>query len=111
MFPSAQLSDACGIITIDGLGVLGGDYTLLENPSDNHSRPAWIGTSTNTHSLTLSYLQNVGVWAIGANGLFNAFAAVDSVVPPAQSRLWQVFNNETSAFEASGNIVAVSCPG
>lgn len=111
VFPSAQLSEACGIITIDGLGVLGGDYTLLD-PRDKYTRPAWIGTSTNTHSLTLSYLQNVGVWAIGANGLFNAFVAVDSVMPPARSRMWQIFNQESSAFEGSGNnVVAVSCPG
>lgn len=109
VFPSAQLSGACGIVTIDGLGALDGDYTLLENPEGQ--RPAWIGTSMYTQNLALSYLQDHRVWAIGANSLVHAFVQIDSVMPPARSSLWQIFNEELSAFEGSGTVVSFFCPG
>jgi len=108
-FPSAQTSGACGIITIDGLGVLNGDYTLLENP--NGRRPAWIGATAYAQNRILSYLEDERVWAIGTNNLVQAFSEIDSVTPPAQSSLWQIFNEELSVFEASGTFVTVSCPG
>lgn len=49
VFPSAQHSAACGIINIQGLGPLDGDYTLLHDKLDTaQGRPAWIGTSAYT---------------------------------------------------------------
>lgn len=109
VFPSAQLSGACGIVTIDGLGALDGDYTLLEKPKGR--RPAWIGTSMYTQNLALSYMQDERVWAIGANNLVRAFVEIDSVMPPARSSLWQIYNEGLPAFEGSGTIVSFSCPG
>ena len=109
VFPSAQLSGACGITPIEGLGVADGDYTLLDDPSS--SRPAWIGTSPYIQHLVLSYLQDEGVWAIGGNNLFHAFLRVDAAMPPVYSSLWQVFDHESSAFHGSGKVVSISCPG
>lgn len=111
-FPSAQVSAACGIISIDGLGELDGDYVLVNSADVTlRNKPTWIGTSGNSQKLALSYLPDEKVWAIGANGLIRAFLEIDSGIPSAQSSRWHVFNEESSAFEGIGNIVSISCPG
>lgn len=112
IFPSAQVSATCRIITIDGLGVLDGDYVLVDNLDVAEITPAWVGTSAYTQALVLSYRPDDGVWAIGADGLAHAFLEVDSGMPPARSSQWQVFNPGSSVFEGAGNaVVSISCPG
>lgn len=110
-FPSTQLSAACSIINIDGLGPLGGDYSLLHDMNSTENRPTWIGTSANTQHLLLSFQPVVGGWAIGSTSWSRAFLPVDSKMPPTQSSRWQVFNDGLSSFEGTGKIVSISCPG
>lgn len=112
IFPSAQVSTTCRIITIGGLGELDGDYVLVDNLDLAETTPTWAGTSAYTQALVLSYRPDPGVWAIGADALAHAFVAADPGMPPAQSSQWQVFNPESSVFEGAGNaVVSISCPG
>lgn len=110
-FPSTQLSAACGIINIDGLGPLDGDYSLVHDMNATEDRPAWIGTSANTQDLLLSFQPVVGGWAIGSTSWSRAFLPVNSKMPPTQSARWQVFIDGFSSFEEIGKIVSISCPG
>ncbi|CAN0428197.1 unnamed protein product [Ectocarpus sp. 12 AP-2014] len=107
-FPSTQLSAACGIINIDGLGPLDGDYSLLHDMNSTENRPTWIGTSANTQHLLLSFQPVVGGWAIGSTSWSRAFLPVGSKMPPTQSSRWQVFNDGLSSFEGTGKIVSIS---
>ncbi|CAM9964563.1 unnamed protein product, partial [Ectocarpus sp. 12 AP-2014] len=106
-FPSTQLSAACSIINIDGLGPLDGDYSLLHDMT-TENRPTWIGTSANTQHLLLSFQPVVGGWAIGSTSWSRAFLPVDSKMPPTQSSRWQVFTDGLSSFEGTGKIVSIS---
>ncbi|CAM9914492.1 unnamed protein product, partial [Scytosiphon promiscuus] len=119
VFPNAQLSAPCAIITVGGLGPLDGDFTLVDDDSSLPSsptkmiqrRPVWIGASTRTEHLALSYQPEQGVWTIGgAYGLTNAFVRVDSTLPPAQSAMWSIFRERSSRFEKVDNVVTISCP-
>lgn len=112
VFPNAQSSAPCAIITIDGLGPLDSDYTLIDDPAGMaQRRPTWIGTS-NTQHLALSYQPADGLWTIGGvDGLTAAYVKVDSSLPPAHSSLWRVFREHPARFERVDNIVIISCPG
>lgn len=119
VFPNAQFSAPCAIITVDGLGPLDGDYTLLDDDfavlgsqTKMAQRPAWIGASAYKVHLALSYQPEHRVWTIGgAYGLTNAFVQVDSRLPPTRSTMWSVFREGSSLFERVGNAVTISCPG
>lgn len=112
IFPSAQVSTICSIITIGGLGVLDGDYVLVDNLDTAETTPTWAGTSAYTQALVLSYRPDDTVWAIGAGALAHAFVEAHSGMPPSQSSQWQVFNPESSVFEgAESTVVTISCPG
>lgn len=114
-FQQDKIAEPCVIITIDGLGSLDGDYSLLDNsPSPQGGKPSWIGTSADTQDLLLSWQPLEHMWAIGIRDtdLFHAFVRADNgSLPPTYSSWWQVFDPDLSAFKAADTTVAVRCPG
>lgn len=114
VFPSAQFSPACGIISIEGLGPLDGDYTLVDELTEINGIPAWISTSEGTHYLLLSWQMDERVWTIGEYGLgvFLAFVEGAPDLPPSRSSRWQRYVPQSvSVFEEVENVVSVACPG
>lgn len=103
-----QLSGACRIVAIHGLGSLDGDYILADEPTVGHER--WHGVSMSIQNLVLSYLAEEGVWSIGAEDWNRAFLNGDPGIPPAQSSQWQIYNTNSSVFEDVGGVVSISCP-
>lgn len=112
-FPSAQFSSACGIIAIEGLGSLDGDYTLVDELMEMDGIPAWIGTSVDTRNFLLSWQMNERVWTIGKYGLsvYRAFVGGAPDVPPSTSSRWQLYTRSMSAFEEVDHAVSITCPG
>ncbi|CAM9533255.1 unnamed protein product [Ectocarpus fasciculatus] len=112
VFPSAQVGAPCSIVSVEGLGPLDGDYSLLEDQADTaQRRPAWMSTSEKTGGghMALAYNDIQGVWTIGgAYDRSSAFVEVDSALPPAHSSMWNVYNGDSSGFERVGNAVAIS---
>ncbi|CAM9232400.1 unnamed protein product [Ectocarpus fasciculatus] len=111
LFPSVQLSAACGIVTVDGLGALDSDYVLRDDLDTSHGRPTWIGAVSHTQHLALSYHPVEAVWTIWAPGSIYAFVRAKSEMPPPQSSRWQIFNASSTSFEGVSGIVSISCPG
>lgn len=114
VFPHAQYSAACGIITIEGLDYMDGDYVLLDKSASPGESPAWIGASQETQDLVLSWQPLGGVWTIGVRDLprfARAYLPVESDMPPAYSSRWQIFDVDSSDFEEVGNAVSIYCPG
>lgn len=103
-----QLSGACGIITIHGLGSLDGDYALADEPTVGQKR--WHSTSVSNQNLVLSYLTVEGVWSIGAQDWSREFLKGDPGIPPERSLRWQIYNTNSSVFEDVGGVVSISCP-
>lgn len=113
VFPSAQLSSACGIVAIEGLGPLDGDYTLVDELMETNGILAWIGTSVDTQNFLLSWQMHERVWTIGKYGLsvYRAFVEGDPDVPPSTSSRWQMYNRSVSVFEEVDHAVSITCPG
>lgn len=115
VFPSAQFSPACAIISIEGLGPLDGDYALVDELTEVNGTPAWTGTSAGNRRRVLSWQAAERVWAIGEYGLrvpiFRAVVKGTSNVPPSRSSRWQLYSKSTFVFEEVENVVSVSCPG
>lgn len=121
-FPNAHASAACGIVSVDGLGWLDGDYTLADTSRWSGGKPAWIllrPESPYTVLLAWSGLESVWAMSFGeenANLRYAAFLPAGSYpatgqVPPAHSSRWQIFENKSSRFEENKNMVTISCPG
>ena len=115
VFPSAQFSLACAIISIEGLGPLDGDYALVDDLTEMNGTPAWIGTSAGTRRRLLSWQIAERVWAIGEHGLsipiFRAFVGGASSAPPSRSSRWQMYSKRKFVFEEVENMVTIACPG
>lgn len=115
IFPNAQRSAACRIITLEGLGLgLDGDYTLVDELASAHGgKPVWIGTSPDMQHQVLAWQPTWRAWTIGIRGfsVFRAFAAVDTEMPPAYSSQWEVRTGDPNVFEVVSNAVSIFCPG
>lgn len=115
VFPNAQLSAACGIVTLEGLGLgLDGDYTLADELASVHGgKPVWIGTSPDMQHQVLAWQPTWRAWTIGIRGfsVFLAFAPVDTDMPPAYSSQWQVLTEDPNVFKVVSNAVSIFCPG
>lgn len=115
VFPSAQFDAACSIIEVAGLGLLDGDYSLLDrNPRAAAAEPpSWIGMSGHSKHALLSWHSVERVWTIGMHGLnvYRAFVPFEPDIPPSRSTQWRVFDAQLSAFRNWSNDVSISCPG
>lgn len=115
IFPNAQLSAACAIITVEGLGLgLDGDYTLVDELASAHGgKPVWIGTSPDMQHQVLSWQPIWNAWTIGIRGfsVFRAFAPQDTDMPPAYSSRWEVLTEDPNVSTVVSNAVSIFCPG
>lgn len=114
VFPSSQFSPACGIINIEGLGPLDGDYALIDELTETNGIPAWISTSEGKEHLLLSWQMDELVWTIGEFGwsVFLAFVEGAPDVPPSKTSRWQRYVPQSaSVFEEVENVVSITCPG
>lgn len=116
VFPSAQFTSSCGIITVQGLGLdLDGDYTLVDELAPDHEgKPAWIGTSPGRQYHLLSWQPVARAWAIGihgSSGVYRAFVQTDSDLPPTYSSRWQLLAKNPDISEEVRHVVSITCPG
>ena len=115
-FPSAHLSPACGIIDVEGLGPLDGDYTLVDELMEMNGIPGWSSASAGTPTFLLWWQMDQRVWTIRKHGLstFHAFVEGAPDVPPSTSSRWQMYtcNQNVSVFEEVDHaVVSITCPG
>lgn len=116
VFPSAQFTSSCGIITVQGLDPdLDGDYTLVDEvAADHEGKPAWIGTSLGRQYHLLSWQPEARAWAIGihgSSGVYLAFVQIESGLPPAYSSQWQLLAKNPQISEEVRHVVSITCPG
>lgn len=117
IFPSAQFTAACGIITIQGLGsALDGDYSLVDDLAlASGERPAWIGTTQDRQDLLLSWQPVARAWTIGIRGLsgaaYCASVQSDFNLPPAHSSRWRLLGEDRHIAEEVDHVVSIYCPG
>lgn len=112
-FPRAQPGAACDTLSVQGLGALDGEYSLVDEVVHSVDKPRWIRVIPNGPPFLLSWLPAMDVWTIGTrgSGRYNAFLRDKSNTPPQSSSSWEIFDSLSASFQETGTTVDILCPG